>query len=726
VLTPPKSSRNALRNLLVVLTITAGFLIYSYGWTVTDIDLAKPQEGSRQEGVGRALQELLSPNLFDQDTTTTIYGASFRYGCDSDETPAQNTLNTDGSPSLILETTCGDASDRIAFNITGLVPGARGALRWVNIAGEGRPRNVFVTAEANRGRDQFFVNADGTVSGYIEAPLMAGVDGQLHSVELGVVAPIGNPYPSTTLTEVLRRMVETIFMALIATTIAIPISVAISFFAAHNLMKPIKMPLGSAMLWVALFPLGYLLGTNLLGGIAWAAFSLGSFQMFAVPAVIGVGVFFGAAIATSVKSIPPDPLSDKLRQIGIRLVMMVVLAAIIGLIGGFGIAGQNGLTDLASRIPVTAQTDTSFNLIGLIQQLITGSLNSVGRMLGILGGIVELSLPMISGLIGAFLLPGLVNGLVKPVLRNTSPLLNRSLGFVLGAISGAFVMAGVGFIAMNAALLGLLPPLVAALLAQAMVAGVLNLIYPPRPAYQTSQGERLLRTLAGWAGAIVAFAVTFALLNVGRTLIDGTLPPVEIVSFIGLTLPKYVGTAMLIGAFLGAGAGGSAGVRGTFAVGDMLYNITRNILNVLRSIEPLIMALIFVIWVGIGPFAGVLALTLHSIASLGKLYSEQIETIDTGPIEALQSTGANHLQTIVYAVVPQIVPPYIAFTMYRWDINVRMSTIVGFVGGGGIGLLLNQYINLLLYSNAGVAVLAIAVVVAILDFASAKIRERVL
>jgi phosphonate transport system permease protein len=147
-------------------------------------------------------------------------------------------------------------------------------------------------------------------------------------------------------------------------------------------------------------------------------------------------------------------------------------------------------------------------------------------------------------------------------------------------------------------------------------------------------------------------------------------------------------------------------------------------LNALRSIEPLIMGLIFVVWVGIGPFAGVLALTLHSIASLGKLYSEQIETIDSGPIEAVQATGANHLQTIVYAVIPQIIPPYIAFTMYRWDINVRMSTIIGFVGGGGIGLLLNQQINLLRYRDAGVAVLAIAIVVSILDYASAKIRER--
>lgn len=83
------------------------------------------------------------------------------------------------------------------------------------------------------------------------------------------------------------------------------------------------------------------------------------------------------------------------------------------------------------------------------------------------------------------------------------------------------------------------------------------------------------------------------------------------------------------------------------------------------------------------------------------------------------------MNEIVYAVVPQIVPPYIAFTMYRWDINVRMSTIIGFVGGGGIGFLLQQPINLLRYNQAGVAVLAIAIVVAVLDYASAAIRERI-
>ncbi len=155
------------------------------------------------------------------------------------------------------------------------------------------------------------------------------------------------------------------------------------------------------------------------------------------------------------------------------------------------------------------------------------------------------------------------------------------------------------------------------------------------------------------------------------------------------------------------------------------YYLTRTILNILRSIEPLIMAIVFVVWVGLGPFAGVLALAVHSVAALGKLYSEAVESIDPGPIEAITATGANRLQTIVYAVIPQIVPPYVAFTVYRWDINVRMSTIIGFVGGGGVGFLLQQWIRLLMYEEAGAAVWAIAIVVWVLDYASAVVREKI-
>ena len=143
-----------------------------------------------------------------------------------------------------------------------------------------------------------------------------------------------------------------------------------------------------------------------------------------------------------------------------------------------------------------------------------------------------------------------------------------------------------------------------------------------------------------------------------------------------------------------------------------------------RAVEPLVWALIFISWVGIGPFAGVLALWVHSIAALVKLYSEQIENIDHGPVEAITATGASTLQVLRYGVVPQVIPPFLSFTIYRWDINVRMSTIIGFVGGGGIGFLLQQNIRLLDYRAAAVQMLAIALVVATMDYTSALIRER--
>jgi len=155
-----------------------------------------------------------------------------------------------------------------------------------------------------------------------------------------------------------------------------------------------------------------------------------------------------------------------------------------------------------------------------------------------------------------------------------------------------------------------------------------------------------------------------------------------------------------------------------------IYYATRTVMNVIRAIEPLIWALIAVVWVGLGPFAGIVALTVHSVAALGKLYSEAIEGIDPGPIEAIVASGANRIQTILYAVIPQMVSPFVSFSIYRWDVNVRMSTVIGLVGGGGVGFILVQYIRLLDYRAAGIAVWFIAVTVAVLDYVSAEIRRR--
>jgi phosphonate transport system permease protein len=158
--------------------------------------------------------------------------------------------------------------------------------------------------------------------------------------------------------------------------------------------------------------------------------------------------------------------------------------------------------------------------------------------------------------------------------------------------------------------------------------------------------------------------------------------------------------------------------------GTVVYLVVRTLLNITRSIEALILAIIFVIIVGLGPFPGMIALTVHTTAALGKLYSEVIEGIDPGPIEAIRATGANWIQMVRYSVIPQVVPSFTALTIYRWDINVRSSTIIGFVGGGGIGFFLWQWIILQDFRAVGSSFVAIAVVVIILDFVSARIRER--
>ncbi len=161
-------------------------------------------------------------------------------------------------------------------------------------------------------------------------------------------------------------------------------------------------------------------------------------------------------------------------------------------------------------------------------------------------------------------------------------------------------------------------------------------------------------------------------------------------------------------------------------LGRCVYVFIRTISTVFRSIEAIVWAIIFCVWVGIGPFAGMLALWIHSIASLIKLYSEQIENIDPGPVEAIRATGASTLQIWRYGVTPQILAPYLAFTIYRWDINIRMATIVGFVGGGGIGLALYQEQQLLAWRNVGLIMWLIALVVWVMDMFSAHIRTKLI
>lgn len=189
--------------------------------------------------------------------------------------------------------------------------------------------------------------------------------------------------------------------------------------------------------------------------------------------------------------------------------------------------------------------------------------------------------------------------------------------------------------------------------------------------------------------------------------------------FLALMATTFAGIIAVPLSFLGA-----RNIMPYTPIGNALYFATRTFFNTMRSIEPLILATIFAIWVGFGPFAGVLALSVFTIANIGKLYSEAAEDINPGPVEAIRATGASEIEVIMYGIVPQIIPPYISFTVYHWDINVRMSTIIGFVGGGGIGLELRRWINQTQWHSAATAVWAIVLVVWAMDYASAIVRER--
>jgi len=165
-------------------------------------------------------------------------------------------------------------------------------------------------------------------------------------------------------------------------------------------------------------------------------------------------------------------------------------------------------------------------------------------------------------------------------------------------------------------------------------------------------------------------------------------------------------------------------MMGRSLAGRAVYTASRTLFNLWRSIEPLILAVIFAFWIGFGPFAGMISLAAWSIPNLAKLFSETIEEIDPGPVEAVLSTGANRLQTLIYAVVPQLVPRFLAYILYQWDINIRMSTVIGFVGAGGIGHQLRLWVDLDEYAKAGTAIWAIVAMVWGMDYVSAKARER--
>ena len=157
----------------------------------------------------------------------------------------------------------------------------------------------------------------------------------------------------------------------------------------------------------------------------------------------------------------------------------------------------------------------------------------------------------------------------------------------------------------------------------------------------------------------------------------------------------------------------------------LTYALGRVVMVVSRSVDTLIWALMFIIVVGPGPLAGALAVSIRSIGFVSKLFAEGIEEIDRGQVEAVTATGASRGQLLLYAIVPQVRPVFAGVCIYRWDINIRESTVLGLVGAGGIGFALNEAILGLEWSRVGLILVVILAVVVASEAASAYLRKRV-
>lgn len=154
-----------------------------------------------------------------------------------------------------------------------------------------------------------------------------------------------------------------------------------------------------------------------------------------------------------------------------------------------------------------------------------------------------------------------------------------------------------------------------------------------------------------------------------------------------------------------------------------VYQPVRRVMDAFRAINEMVFAMLFVVAVGLGPFAGVLALWIHTSGILAKLFSEAVEAIDPQPVEGIRSTGASALHEVVYGVIPQVIPLWISFALYRFESNVRSATVVGMVGAGGIGVVLWEIIRGFQYAETCAVMLIIIATVSVIDLVSARIRH---
>lgn len=613
----PQTPKRSWRRILI---IVGSILLLAYGVQVTKINLEEPLEPQRQSNLVGLLRELAKPDFFTYDQVTRTATISMNIPCPEKIVGSQ--VNVEGRQITLAPNCATTTQDRMTLSGAGFPPNVRGAIRWLP-AGANTARSVA----------DFRADAAGNFSVQFTLPTVreSPEPQQMEVIEL-LDRRISGLSAASRIT--LERIVETILMALMASTLGTILAIPISFLAARNLMVNVGTPLAAIMLAVILAPLGGWVGGQIGGGLVSLATGL------AAPPGLGLGTVLAVAVA------------------------------VVALVG-------SGIS-LVEGQPTTRQGRVLFTLRG------AGVLILVLFALTVLGKLGAQAGTWAQPRLGVF----------------------GFLGNFVTVISDLFVL--------------LMPGIVGFI-------GVLMAF---------SWGSRTGQEKVDKMGAAAARWTTAGLTVLGTgVLVGGLLSFLNWLCFLGMCnrTPADAMTRTLLFAGAGLGVGLLMALlslrrdaRKPVAIGFATYTLIRGFLNALRSIEPIMMGFVFVVWVGIGPFAGVMTLILNTVADLGKLFSEQVEDIAEGPLEAITASGANRLQTIVFAVWPQIVPQYIAFIFYRWDINVRLSTIIGFVGGGGIGLVLQRSVNQLRYSEAAVMVIAIAVVVTILDNVSSRVRSRII
>lgn len=604
-----KKKSSIFKSLRNGLFVAVGILIFAYAFQVTNVNFETTRSEVRITQLTRVLRALAKPDLVEYDTTEEEITSQFYLPCPEGgvETPPIGNTN---ETYIQLSEICASPKDIITVEGFNFPPNTIGPINFLAQSGVKRQLANFKSDE----NGYFLID--------IEVPTRQPVEEAQHIVAT-IRTTSGLPMWTATAKATWDKIIETVFIALLATTIGTALSIPISFIAARNLMKDSTSTPTSTAVNLIGFPVGFYVGYVF---CKWVIDMLMPLEKNWLITLIGMLVGGVLAYLSLRKGIPPEDIKKPTTGQKFTRFGFLAIAGILAIL--------------------------SFVLFGEFSRLIGNELES---LLGPLG----------------------------------------FLGYALFQIGDIIIM---------------LAPAVTAIAFGGVIASILNKLGLNLQDKLSASSLKIVNlVLLSVAGAIL-FALVMAVIN-------------WFYQFENLKISLYY--PLLFGAIAGLILAIIVKPKHPLPTGFTIYTITRTILNATRSIEPLVMAIVAVIWVGIGPFAGSLALALHTIAALAKLYSEQVESIDDGPLEAVQATGANKLQTIIYAVIPQIIPPYISFTMYRWDINVRMSTIIGFVGGGGIGFLLQQNINLLDYRAASVQMLAIAVVVASMDYISSKIREQI-